>query len=115
MILNCDGLCVYREDPKETQYTFGSDLDQVVFEFPKTRTFSVAAESVKLNVELLNKLVEPVGDFSMVLYVTEVVQVRKHRKKRINKKWAKKYGYKTVLRKRPFTAPLESDWFMPMI
>ncbi len=26
-----------------------------------------------------------------------MVQVRKHRKKRINKKWAKKYGYKFVL------------------
>lgn len=26
------------------------------------------------------------------------VQVRKHRKKRINKKWAKKYGYKTMVR-----------------
>ena len=25
------------------------------------------------------------------------VQVRKHKKKRINKKWAKRYGYKTVL------------------
>ena len=25
------------------------------------------------------------------------VQIRKHRKKRINKKWAKRYGYKTVL------------------
>ena len=25
------------------------------------------------------------------------VQVKKHKKKRINKKWAKRYGYKTVL------------------
>lgn len=25
------------------------------------------------------------------------VQVRRHKKKRINKKWAKRYGYKTVL------------------
>lgn len=25
------------------------------------------------------------------------VQVRKHKKKRINKKWAKRYGYKTVI------------------
>ena len=26
------------------------------------------------------------------------VQIRRHRKKRINKKWAKRYGYKTMLR-----------------
>lgn len=27
---------------------------------------------------------------------TKVVQCRRHKKKRINKKWAKRYGYKTV-------------------
>ena len=29
--------------------------------------------------------------------ITKEVQRRTHRKKRINKKWAKRYGYKTVL------------------
>lgn len=29
--------------------------------------------------------------------ITKEVQRRTHRKRRINKKWAKKYGYKTVL------------------
>lgn len=29
--------------------------------------------------------------------ITKEVQLRTHRKKRINKKWAKRYGYKTVL------------------
>lgn len=28
--------------------------------------------------------------------VPKVVQVKTHKKKRINKKWAKRYGYKTV-------------------
>jgi len=28
--------------------------------------------------------------------ITKDVQARKHRKKRINKKWLKRYGYKTV-------------------
>lgn len=28
--------------------------------------------------------------------IPKVVQVRKHKKWRINKKWAKRYGYKTV-------------------
>lgn len=27
------------------------------------------------------------------------VQIRKHKKKRINKKWAKRYGYKTIFKK----------------
>ena len=29
--------------------------------------------------------------------ITKQVQSRAHRKRRINKKWAKRYGYKTVL------------------
>ena len=29
--------------------------------------------------------------------ITKQIQRRTHRKRRINKKWAKKYGYKTVL------------------
>lgn len=29
--------------------------------------------------------------------ITKQVQRRTHRKRRINKKWAKRYGYKTVL------------------
>ena len=29
--------------------------------------------------------------------ITKQVQCRTHRKRRINKKWAKRYGYKTVL------------------
>ena len=28
--------------------------------------------------------------------VPKVVQVKTHKKKRINKKWAKRYGYKTI-------------------
>lgn len=106
MILDCDGLRVYVENPIEPQRIFG---------FDPAHSCTFSADSASFNVDLLNKLVEPVGDFSIMLYIPEVVQVRKHRKKRINKKWAKKYGYKTVLRKRPFTAPLEPDWFMPMI
>lgn len=33
------------------------------------------------------------------LLIPEIVQVRKHKKKRINKKWAKRYGYKQIMRK----------------
>ena len=31
-----------------------------------------------------------------ILYI-KIVQVRKHKKKRINKKWLKRYGYKKVI------------------
>lgn len=106
MLFDCDGLRVYVENSIESQRTF---------DFNPAHSCTFSAESVNLNIDLLNKLVEPVGDFSITLYIPEVVQVRKHRKKRINKKWAKKYGYKTILRKRPFTTPLEPDWFMPMV
>lgn len=28
--------------------------------------------------------------------IPKVVQIKRHKKKRINKKWAKRYGYKTI-------------------
>ena len=33
----------------------------------------------------------------ITIQLQKLVQVRKHKKKRINKKWAKKYGYKTSI------------------
>ena len=41
-----------------------------------------------------------VTDFGMEIFITEWItkdiQKRKHKKRRINKKWLKKYGYKCV-------------------
>lgn len=37
-----------------------------------------------------------VGDKAVYFEFNSYVQVRKHKKKRINKKWAKRYGYKCV-------------------
>ena len=37
------------------------------------------------------------------------VQVRRHKKKRINKKWAKRYGYKTVFK----SLKLEETYIKP--
>ena len=37
-----------------------------------------------------------VGDKAVYFEVDSYVQARKHKKKRINKKWAKRYGYKCV-------------------
>ena len=41
-----------------------------------------------------------VTDFGMEIFITEWItkdiQKRKHKKRRINKKWLKRYGYKSV-------------------
>ena len=41
-----------------------------------------------------------VTDFGMEIFITEwitkYIQKRKHKKRRINKKWLKRYGYKCV-------------------
>ena len=37
-------------------------------------------------------------DFTVEFSRPELVQVRRHRKKRINKKWAKRYGYKMMFK-----------------
>ena len=36
---------------------------------------------------------------TFTLYTTKEIQCRKHHKKRTNKKWAKRYGFKTVAEK----------------
>lgn len=38
-----------------------------------------------------------------VIVTTKIIQNRKHKKKRINKKWAKKYGYTIIeVQEKPF-------------
>lgn len=37
--------------------------------------------------------------FTVECNAPHLVQIRRHRKKRINKKWAKRYGYKIVLKR----------------
>lgn len=46
----------------------------------------------------------PSHDFMVECNGIDIVQVRRHKKKRINKKWAKRYGFKPVLRKLQFKA-----------
>jgi len=57
--------------------------------------------SGSINKDMLNKmyksLPEPNPKWDMIFETK--VQRRKHRKKRINKKWAKRYGFKTVYKK----------------
>lgn len=51
------------------------------------------------DIEALEKLFVPRASGFTILFDIQIdkVQVRKHRQKRINKKWAKRYGYKPVL------------------
>lgn len=58
-------------------------------------TFAVKEATANLQEKLLNAGYKPLPD-SYSFYMPVYVQRRKHKKKRINKKWAKRYGYKTV-------------------
>ena len=49
-----------------------------------------------INEELLSELFLPKRQHTFNLEYSAMVQARRHRKRRINKKWLKKYGYKPV-------------------
>ena len=68
-------------------------------EQPKIRTFgtceaSFTCENAMINEKLLSELFLPKKSDTFDLQYTVMVQARRHRKKRINKKWLKRYGYK---------------------
>lgn len=75
------------------------------FEIPMSVDAEISVE-MDLNVPLFEKLCgvdlshgKDVGSMSLVGTMPYREQVRKHKKRRINKKWAKKYGYVTKFRK----------------
>ena len=53
-------------------------------------------ESATINEELWKRLMPSEFPEMFDIEYPKIVQARKHRKKRINKKWLKKYGYKQV-------------------
>lgn len=57
------------------------------------RTLSFSANISKINPAILSADFSKTPDQVNILYVKKI-QARKHRKKRINKKWLKRYGYK---------------------
>ncbi len=73
-----------------------------------TRTYTPLSADAEVSLEceingpLFEKLtgcnVAPCKTFDLELKSPYQVQVRTHKKKRINKKWAKRYGYKTMFR-----------------
>jgi hypothetical protein len=59
------------------------------------KEITFTAEGATINEELWKKLIQFPEKFDLEYMKT--VQARKHRKKRTNKKWLKKYGYKQVM------------------
>ena len=69
--------------------------DKEFCRFNNSMSCELTFDTSYANEELLNKMTTV--DPSKCMFITSIpyaVQVRKHKKKRINKKWAKKYGYK---------------------
>lgn len=54
-------------------------------------------ESATINEELWERLMPSEFPEMFDIEYPKIVQTRKHRKKRINKKWLKKYGYKQIM------------------
>ena len=67
------------------------------------KSVSFTCSDCTINKEMLNKLCgslpEPNDKWYMIF--EKKVQCRKHHKRRINKKWSKRYGFKTVYEKYP--------------
>ncbi len=73
------------EDDLETEHKVKSLFD----------TANLIIECGTVNNNVLSKLIGKMPDKYGIDY-SIYVQARKHKKKRINKKWAKRYGYKCV-------------------
>ena len=63
--------------------------------FNNSMSCELTFDNSYVNEELLNKMttVDP-SKYTFIISIPYAVQVRKHKKKRINKKWAKRYGYR---------------------
>lgn len=58
------------------------------------RVANFTCENAMINVNLLAKLFTQEKSNTFDIQYTIMVQARKHKKRRINKKWLKRYGYK---------------------
>lgn len=62
---------------------------------------TITFDACEINYDIMEQICglrhSPNDNFTITYPVK--VQARKHRKRRINKKWLKRYGYKTVMRK----------------
>lgn len=84
----------------ETEYVYNSD-NKKIFSFTHNPTYELKFNA---NNTINKKKIEKVfgidlakcSDVYSVQYI-KYVQIRRHKKKRINKKWIKRYGYKQIM------------------
>ena len=79
---------------------FSTDVEpNYEFEFRTPLAQEFTADSCIVDMGLLNLISEQPRGFFLEYDAEVQIQARRHRKKRINKKWLKRYGYKTVKRR----------------
>lgn len=72
-----------------------NDMPDIIYNFQQAATASFSEEMTLAGLDCLGyKPFEPIKTFSIEHNVPILVQARWHRKKRINKKWLKRYGMK---------------------
>lgn len=72
-----------------------SEMPEIIYNFQKAATASFSCEMTLADLDCLGyKPFEPTEKFSIEYNVGILVQARWHKKKRINKKWLKRYGMK---------------------
>lgn len=72
-----------------------NDMPEIIYNFQKAATASFSGEMTLAGLECLGyKPFEPTEKFSIEHSVGILVQARWHKKKRINKKWLKRYSMK---------------------
>lgn len=69
------------------------NIEKKLYSINKEMEFTASFETT---LELFDELTRQLNPNEFTLQYTKQVQARKHRQKRINKKWVKRYGYKDV-------------------
>lgn len=73
-----------------------NEMPDIIYNFQKAATTSFSGEMTLTGLEYLGcKPFEPTEKFSIEHNVGILVQAKWHKKKRINKKWLKRYGMKS--------------------
>lgn len=72
-----------------------ADESKALFKTLREYTLTIPKMSALQNGDVIKKILNSTST-KMTIYAVKFVQTRTHKKKRINKKWAKQYGYKTL-------------------
>lgn len=96
-VMQVEARDIYCDIPVSANEEVNYEFD---FKTPLMQEFT--ADSCIVDQSLLRHVMGAPYGWNMEYEADVLVQARKHRKKRINKKWAKRYGYKTIKRKMRF-------------